>query len=318
MERSGTLVFWAYTAAFLGVFAHATSEFFAVLSGIAGPEVSVWRYLIGSLALLLVALARKETRDLLQPLREEPIRVVLLSTTGMALGQLLFHWSLDFASVVQVATLVTTMPILVVVADAVINGNRVTAPKIISGIGAFGGVIFLLTDGYIAQLQMGGESLKGVILAVGCAAIGAVYLVLVRPLIGRYGAIRMTTLTFLLGAIALWTTVGIAWGIWVDPATLFDREPQAYLSILTLGIWNTCLGFILWLWGLATVPDVGRANYLFFLKPVIAALLAVIILGNVITGIQLLAIAVVLGCVGAEIFYDRIRTFLAGLRGPAS
>jgi len=32
----------------------------------------------------------------------------------------------------------------------------------------------------------------------------------------------------------------------------------------------------------------------------------------------LLAIAVVLGCVGAEIFYDRIRTFLAGLRGPAS
>ena len=91
MERSGTLVFWAYTAAFLGVFAHATSEFFAVLSGIAGPEVSVWRYLIGSLALLIVALSRKETRDLLQPLREDPIRVVLLSTTGMALGQLLFH-----------------------------------------------------------------------------------------------------------------------------------------------------------------------------------------------------------------------------------
>ena len=56
--------------------------------------------------------------------------------------------------------------------------------------------------------------------------------------------------------------------------TLFERPSIAYFSILTLGIWNTCIGFILWLWGLSAAPDIGRANYLFFLKPVIAALLA--------------------------------------------
>jgi hypothetical protein len=34
----------AYLAVFLGVVGHASSEFFAVLTGISGPELSVWRF----------------------------------------------------------------------------------------------------------------------------------------------------------------------------------------------------------------------------------------------------------------------------------
>ena len=51
----------------------------------------------------------------------------------------------------------------------------------------------------------------------------------------------------------------------------------------------------------------GRANYLFFLKPVIAALLALVILGNQISGMQVIAIIVVCGCVAGEMFYAPIR-----------
>ncbi len=304
------LAFWAYTAAFLGVFSHATSEFFSVLSGVSGPEVSVWRYLLGSACLLVVALSLKSSRNLLEPLRKDGPRIFVLSVCGMALGQLVFHWSLDFASIVQVATMVTTMPMGVMVVDAIINKSRITAPKVISGLGAFGGVVFLLTDGYLEQLQFGSGAFVGVLMALACAVIGSFYLVLIRPLINEYGAIRMTTLTFVLGAVALWFVVGLAWGMWVDPTTLFERPPQAYLSLLTLGLWNTCIGFILWLWGLSAAPDMGRANYLFFLKPVIAALLALAILGSTITAVQVAAIVVVCGCVLVEIFYDQLSAFL--------
>ena len=65
-------------------------------------------------------------------------------------------------------------------------------------------------------------------------------------------------------------------------------------------LWNTCVGFILWLWGLANVPDVARGNYLFFLKPVIAALLAFFIIGQPITWVQVLAILVVCSSVLLE------------------
>jgi drug/metabolite transporter (DMT)-like permease len=234
---------------------------------------------------------------------------------GLGFAQLVFHWSLDYASIIQVATIVTTMPILVVIVDRIINKSRITTPKIVSGIGAFIGVVLLLTDGYLEQLEMGGGAIYGVLLALICAIVGSVYLVLIRPVINQYGAIRITTLSFVFGAVALWITVGFAWDIWVDPTTLFERPSQAYLSILTLGIWNTCIGFILWLWGLSAAPDIGRANYLFFLKPVIAATLAFFILNMNISAFQLLAILMICGCVLVEVFYDQISGWLYLLRG---
>ena len=317
---------WAYVCVFIGVTGHASSEFFAVLSGIKGAEVSVWRYLVGSAGLLLVALARPATRDLITPLRERGLRIVLLSLFGMGMGQLFFHWSLDFATVTQVATMVTTMPILVVILDHLIHKGPISTPKMISGLGAFGGVVLLLTDGYLGDSYLGdsylgglggaGATLPGLILALGCAVVGALYMVLMRPVIREYGAIRIITLTFTIGAVGLWLVVGAAWGIWVDPTTLFERPPKAYLSVLTLGFWNTTIAMVLWLGGLAAVPDMGRANYLFFFKPVIAAGLAFFILRQEITAIQLLAIAAITLCVSVEVFYDRIKAALA--RRPAA
>ena len=140
-------------------------------------------------------------------------------------------------------------------------------------------------------------------MALIATILGSLYMVLMRPLMQAYGAIRLTTLTFVIGAIGLWATVGIAWNIWVDPMTLFDRPSGAYWSLITLGVWNTCIGFILWFWGLSVAPDMGRANYLFFLKPVIAALFAMLFLGNDITVIQMFAIVVVIGCVAGDMFY---------------
>ncbi len=307
-------VLLAYLCVMLGVMGHASSEFVSVVTGLFGPELSVWRFMLGGLGLITVSLIYPPSRDLLTPLRENGIRIAALSIFGMTFGQLMFHWALDHASVVQVATVVTTMPIFVVIADHFINRTPLTAPKIVSGIGAFGGVAFLLTDGYLEQLRGTSDALFGVLLALGCAFVGAIYMVLVKPMINRYGAIRMTTYTFALGAFALFATVGLAWGIWVDPTTLFDRPPQQYLAMMTLGWWNTTIAMVLWLGGLAAVPDMGRANYLFFLKPVIAAGLAFFILGQTVSSIQMLAIAVICGCVAVEVFWDQIRSLFGRRR----
>jgi drug/metabolite transporter (DMT)-like permease len=116
----------------------------------------------------------------------------------------------------------------------------------------------------------------------------------------------MTTYTFVLGFFALYPSIGLIWGIWVNPFDLFTRPSIEYLSIITLGLWNTCIAFILWLWGLSKIPDVARGNYLFFLKPVIALCLAYFILEDQITINQLIAIAVITGFVAIEVFYTPI------------
>jgi len=79
------------TAAFIGVCGHASSEFFAVFSGVSGPEVSVWRYMIGAAGLLIWALATPGSRNLLGPVRMAPARFTALSLAGVTGAYLAFQ-----------------------------------------------------------------------------------------------------------------------------------------------------------------------------------------------------------------------------------
>ncbi|MFT6582461.1 MAG: drug/metabolite transporter (DMT)-like permease [Alphaproteobacteria bacterium] len=89
--------------------------------------------------------------------------------------------------------------------------------------------------------------------------------------------------------------------------TLFDRPTGQAVAILTIGWWNTTIAMVLWLGGLAALPDIGRANYLFFLKPVIAAGLAYFFLGDTVTVVQIAAIFAICACVSTELFWDYLR-----------
>jgi drug/metabolite transporter (DMT)-like permease len=302
-----------YACILLGVFGHASSEFVAVLTGMFGPELTVWRFLIGGTGLVLLALLWPGQRDLVTPLRVEGVRIAVLTIFGMTLAQLFFHWALNFATVIQVATMVSTMPLLVVLVNWAINRGPLSTAKLVSGLGALAGVVILLTDGYLVQVTAAADwsrAFWGVLLAFLCAFVSSFYMVLVRPLYQRWGAVRMTAYCFAIGFLALWPTVGLLWGIWVDPTTLFDRAPGQWAAVLTLGIWNTTIAMALWLGGLAAAPDIGRANYLFFLKPVIAAGLALAFLDQPFTATQLLAVVVVCGCVLVELFWDQIAAAL--------
>ena len=297
----------AYIACLIGVFGHASSEFVAKIADTPGPEFSVWRFMIGGTLLMLLTQIWPGARDIWTPLKRDGVKIVFLSAVIMAFSQLIFHWALDFTSVVQVATVVTAIPIFYVITDWLVNGTPLTKPKMISGIGAFIGVVLLLTNGFQSDLKFGGWDLVGTLMALGCGMTGGMYLVLTRPLVVEYGPVRMTAYTFFIGVFMLWITVGLAWGVWVNPASLADKTPQQVQGILTIGAWNTCIAMALWLWGLSAAPDPQRANYLFFLKPVIAAVLAVLILGDSLTAFQGLAIFAICFCVGLEYFWTQHR-----------
>ncbi len=143
---------------------------------------------------------------------------------------------------------------------------------------------------------------------LGCALVIAAYTVMVRPIIVKYGALRITAVTMFLGAVGLWVVVGVFWKIWVNPATLFDRPPGQVSALLTLALWNTTITQFLWIGGLAAVPDITRGSYLFFLKPVIAAVLAVAFLSQDLTGWQIVAILVICSSVAVEALWAKFKT----------
>jgi drug/metabolite transporter (DMT)-like permease len=100
--------------------------------------------------------------------------------------------------------------------------------------------------------------------------------------------------------------VGLFFGIWVTTDRLYEMTPMAFWSLMALAILNTTITQVLWFGGLAAAADITRASYLFFLKPVIAAILAIMILSQPLTWLQALAIFVVTGSVFVEIFWPRL------------
>jgi len=295
----------AYLAVFLGVCGHASSEFVSVLSGVGGPELSVWRFLLGGIGLVVLALMFPASRNLIEPFKTDGLKLLWLSMLGVALGYLLFHWSLDYATVPQVATVVSTIPIFVGLVNLWLNKQPFTGAKILTGVCAMVGVALLITDGYLAKLAGAGENLIGILMIIGCAAVIAVYTVMVRPIIAAYGALRITAITLFTGAVGLWFVVGFFCQIWVNPLTLFDRTPSQGAALVTIALWNTTITQFLWIGGLAAVPDITRGSYLFFLKPVIAAVLAVMFLNQQLTAWQVLAIAVICLSVLVEAVWAR-------------
>jgi len=217
---------WAYAAVLLGVFGHASSEFFAVLSGVSGPEASVWRYLIGGFGLVVWALCYADSRDLVTPMRQDGLRITLLSIWGITITYLLFHWSLDYATVIQVATVVTTIPIFVALANWVVNGQRPGQVKIVTGALATLGVVLLITDGAVDALAGDAGTLIGIAMAIGCAASGSFYSVIVKPVIAEHGAMRIIALSMMVGGVGLWLLFGAAWGVWVLSLLHISEPPR--------------------------------------------------------------------------------------------
>ncbi len=297
----------AYTLVMIGVLGHATSEFFAVLTGVSGPEASVWRFVLGAFGLVAITQIMPATRDIWTPLRQDWKLILPLSIGGISLPYLAFHWSLDYASIVQIGTLMTTIPIFVGITNMFANREPLGPVKIVSGVCAIFGVALLVTDGYLLQLSGDDRSLLGIGVALASAFGVAAYTVLVRPLIYRHGAVRITTLTMSIGAVGLWILVGTFWDIWVNPATVLDKPLAAALPLLIVGFWNTTITQLCWLTGLAALPDITRGAYLFFLKPVITALLAWLVLTQPITGFQLMAIAVICSSVLFEFLSGNAR-----------
>jgi len=312
----------AYAAVFLGVIGHASSEFVAKVisqnSDINGPEISVWRFFLGGIGLVGVALALKSSRDLVTPLKVDGPILVAFSAFGVALAYLFFHWSLDYASVPQVATVVTTAPIFVGLINAAVNKVALSTAKIVSGIGAVLAVAFLVTGGALSALAGDVDSLIGIVMAILCALFMSVYLVLAKPYIAKWGALRITAITLFIGGAMLWLGVGLLFGRWVDFASIGTIAPVAAIAIVVLAIYNTTLTQWLWIGGLAAAPDITRAMYLFFLKPVIAALLAVLFLGTELTIWQILAIAVICLAVFCEANWDRLFKPAAASDGVAA
>jgi len=242
------------------------------------------RWIVATVALVVVVLLR--TRDLLVPWRDFLI-MAALGSFGVAVFQTVWTNGLALTTAAKGSILVSTTPIFAALGGVLIG----RAPGLRAWAGAalgFGGV-FLLVNNSLSEITVGGGSLKGDLMMLAVAALWAVYSAGAAPLIARHGAIKTTFWIIIVGSLclALFTAPEMAATDW--RAVGFGT----WSELLYTAIFSAALGFVWWYEGIRHLGPV-RAMLYSYLIPVFGIAASAAMLGDVMSGVQMLGAALAL------------------------
>lgn len=139
----------------------------------------------------------------------------------------------------------------------------------------------------------------GVTLSLFAGFVFAIYTIVSKFLLSKVEAIPAVAMTFSISAFILMPFLFIFDSSWVI-------EPQNIGTILYLGIMTTSVAYILYLFGLKKVPS-SSAVTLSLGEPLTAAVLSVIIVGEVLSPISWLGVVLLLGGIIVLTFSGRKR-----------
>jgi drug/metabolite transporter (DMT)-like permease len=269
-----------------------------VSSAIGGTSAALIRFMIGStdaltlsalrfgggfIALIPVALLLGSP----WPKGRDWIGVVGLGILFFGLCFFLFNWALSFTTAARGALAMSTLPLLTMLAGAVLGLERLTWRKSLGVLIAIGGTTAALITGLAAAPP---EAWHGDLIMIAAALCYALYNVWSRPFIKRSAPLTYTTAT--MGAGAAFVAVA-AW-VCGDVTVLADYDAPHWLAILYLGTIGSALSTFLWISALErTTPT--RVASTSTLNPVTTSALAAVLLGEPIGLNIVVGVAAVLG-----------------------
>ena len=152
-----------------------------------------------SLLLFLLFLALFTRKEEIKIERKDYFKLFLCGLFGVAVNQLLFFEGLARTSAINAALIITTNPVLVLLAASYILKESITKKKIFGiGLGVAGAALLILSENTLAA---GNSSWHGDAMIFINAASYAVFLVMAKPLMTKYSPFRVITWTFFFGLL---------------------------------------------------------------------------------------------------------------------
>jgi len=271
----------------IGVLGIGMSAIFVKYSAAPSAVTAAWRLLWTVALMSPVVWGKKSVRKELRSTDKKTVILSLLSGVFLAVHFVLWFESLQHTTVAASTVIVCTEVIWVSIGFCLFMKGRIT-PKAILAIG-----ITLVGSVLIALADMGaGGHLYGDLLSLLAAVAVAVYMLLGRAVRENASTTVYTYLVYSACAVGL-LLLTLAQG-----ESLISHGPSAVIVGLLLSVFSTILGHSIFSWCLKYFsPSFVSASKL--LEPVVAALFAVILFGEVPTLLQGIGAVIIL----AGVFY---------------
>lgn len=217
----------------------------------------------------------------------------LLGFVGITLTFSAYHASLAMKGFDPAtgAVIFSVNPVFCSIAAVYILHERLSVHRVV-------GVILGIAGVYLVSFGFGGipvRSATAPILMFAAQICFAIYVVAAKRYVARYGPLLVTGVIFVTGSLLFPAMIG-KWSFPSDGWTIW--------WLVYLAFFGTGLAYVLYFYGLNRVPVVAGTS-IFFLKPILAPLLAVCVLPNQSNPIRLsffVGLAVVLAALALAIF----------------
>lgn len=228
-----------------------------------------YRFVISSVVLLAIV---KFTRHKKPIEKKDYLKIVGIGFIIIPFNQLLYLYGQSLTGAGHASLLFATTPIWIFLAALIHLKERLILRRAVGIVIALTGVIVIMTTGAI---RISTEYLWGDLIVLIAVWAWAYYTILGKPLVRKYGALRITAY-----ALASGSAMYFPFGLYF--ASKFDYSATTtagWLSVLYVALGVSVAAYVLWYWVLKYL-EASRIAVYHNLQPVIATFVAWLWLGE--------------------------------------
>jgi len=197
--------------------------------------------------------------------RKDLFMLAICGILGFALNQTLFYVGLNMTTPVDASIIHVLIPILVLVFAGIILKEKITFQKAVGIALGAGGAVLLILYGHVVSFS--GKTMFGNILVFANAVFYALYLIMIKPLVGKYHTATILKWVSFFGFLAILPFS-------IRPAMNIDFSSvklMAWLGIAYIIVLNTFFAYLLINFALQRVTPLV-VSYYSYIQPVVASL----------------------------------------------
>jgi drug/metabolite transporter (DMT)-like permease len=229
--------------------------------------VLIFRSCIASVAFLLILAAKREGIANIE--KKDWKRIILLGVLNVPINQALFLQGLQHTSAANSALLYAMTPALVFILTLFIHREAPTKWKIVGIVLAFVGVAMIIFE---KGASLTSESTIGNLMIFAAVIAWALYTLIGKPLVEKYGALRITGLNMAVGAL-VFLPIGLMTSDMHDIAKI---SMISWEEIVYMALFASVLNYFLWFYALGKL-ETSKVAIFQNLQPVMTTVLALIL-----------------------------------------
>ena len=245
-------------------------------------QLTFLRFLIGGLFLLPFALKRIRRKNI-QIQGKDYLYLLLLGTVCIPVSMIFFQLGVENANAATAAVIFCINPMFTMLFAHFITEEKLNRNKIWALLVGLAGILFMIAPWNMAE----GNTLIGTIYSTLAALLFGLYSALGRRTIHRLGGLPQTAISFLLGSLVMVPILLV-----LDKPLFAGITVENAGMVLYVGIMITGLGYLSYFMTMERA-DAATASIVFFIKPGLAPIIAVLVLREVLTFSSFLGIFLV-------------------------